>query len=118
MYHVKQDIFIYLIQNVFVGFARIGGFEMMVYKYNRAYPNTTLLNMEYGYNNFTCGTPRKDAMQLLRDPVNSDLPWPGLIGATINSIWYWCADQVNSATGANIRTSNILVYLTRNNQCC
>ena len=85
---------------------------MMVYKYNRAYPNTTLLNMEYGYNNFTCGTPRKDAMQLLRDPVNSDLPWPGLIGATINSIWYWCADQVNSATGANIRTSNILVFLT------
>ena len=85
---------------------------MMVYKYNRAYPNTTLLNMEYGYNNFTCGTPRKDAMQLLRDPVNSDLPWPGLIGATINSIWYWCADQVNSAAGANIRTSNILVFLT------
>ncbi|KAK7095161.1 hypothetical protein V1264_006606 [Littorina saxatilis] len=33
-------------------------------------------------------------MHLFRDPSDGDLPWPGLIGVTINSIWYWCADQV------------------------
>lgn len=33
-------------------------------------------------------------MHLFRDPVTGDLPWPGIIGMSINSIWYWCSDQV------------------------
>uniref|UniRef100_A0A8C9F450 Sodium/myo-inositol cotransporter 2 n=1 Tax=Pavo cristatus TaxID=9049 RepID=A0A8C9F450_PAVCR len=43
----------------------------------------------------SCGLPREDAFHIFRDPVNSDLPWPGvLVGMTIPSLWYWCTDQV------------------------
>ena len=28
-------------------------------------------------------------------PGESDLPWTGMIfGVTVNSVWYWCTDQV------------------------
>ena len=37
-------------------------------------------------------------MHLFRDPVTGDLPWPGLLGVMINSLWYWCADQVQFNT--------------------
>lgn len=47
------------------------------------------------YSNSSCGRPRDDSFVMLRDPVNSDMPWAGFIfGQTIASIWYWCADQV------------------------
>ena len=72
-------------------FVRVGGFENMQYLYFRAVPNTTL------YSNSTCGVPRDDAMHLFRHHVTGDIPWPGLIGITVNSIWYWCADQVGDA---------------------
>ena len=61
---------------------------MMLYRYERAVPETTLAG------NDTCGFPREDAMHLFRDPVSGDIPWPGVLGLTVNSIWYWCADQV------------------------
>ncbi|GFO30752.1 sodium/glucose cotransporter 2 [Plakobranchus ocellatus] len=45
--------------------------------------------------NGTCGKPRDDAFHMFRDPVNSDLPWPGVVfRATFASLWNWCADQV------------------------
>lgn len=45
--------------------------------------------------NDTCGKPREDAFHMFRDPLNSDLPWPGVIfRATFASLWNWCADQV------------------------
>ncbi|NXE69770.1 SC5AB protein, partial [Calcarius ornatus] len=45
--------------------------------------------------NSSCGLPRADAFHIFRDPVSSDLPWPGvLVGMTIPSLWYWCTDQV------------------------
>ena len=38
--------------------------------------------------NTTCGMPYRDAWQILRDPVESDMPWPGfLLGQTPSSIW-------------------------------
>ena len=47
------------------------------------------------FSNSTCGRPRPDSFIMLRDPIHSDIPWPGfIIGETIISIWYWCADQV------------------------
>jgi hypothetical protein len=68
----------------------------MRYGYERAIPNTTYQKYYVeGQTNITCGFPREDYLHLFRDPINSDLPWPGIIGLTINSIWYWCADQVN-----------------------
>ena len=66
----------------------VGGFEYMSYKYERAVPNTTL------YSDDTCGLPREDSFKLMRDPVSGDIPWPGIPGLVLNSIWYWCADQV------------------------
>ena len=49
------------------------------------------------YSNSSCGQPREDSFVMLRDPINSDMPWAGFIfGQTIiASIWYWCADQVS-----------------------
>ncbi|XP_048407897.1 sodium/myo-inositol cotransporter 2-like [Stegostoma tigrinum] len=45
--------------------------------------------------NSTCGLPREDTFHIFRDPISSDLPWPGvLFGITVLSTWYWCTDQV------------------------
>ncbi len=38
------------------------------------------------------------SLSLLRSPKpgESDLPWTGMVfGLAINSIWYWCSDQVS-----------------------
>lgn len=61
----------------------------MIERYPAALAEPLLLS------NGTCNLPRKDYMHMLRDPASGDLPWPGLIGVMINSMWYWCADQVS-----------------------
>ncbi|XP_071946517.1 sodium/glucose cotransporter 4-like [Antedon mediterranea] len=72
-----------------LSFAEVPYSELQV-KYFQAIPNTTLENPET-----SCGYPREDAFHIFRDPLNSDLPWPGMVfGITISSIWYWCTDQV------------------------
>ncbi|XP_045185344.2 sodium/glucose cotransporter 4-like [Mercenaria mercenaria] len=71
-----------------IAFIKVGGFQGMVEKYPEAESNYSLNS------NNTCGAPRGDYMHLFRDPVSGDIPWPGLVGITINSIWYWCSDQV------------------------
>ena len=74
---------------LFLGFAEVGGYDGLKQKYMMAVSNDTF------YSNSSCGRPRDDAFVMLRDPVNSDMPWAGFIfGQTIASIWYWCADQV------------------------
>ena len=73
---------------VISAFIRVGGMEEMVAKFPDAMSNFTR------YSNTSCGRPKDDYMHLFRDPVTGDLPWPGIIGVTINSIWYWCSDQV------------------------
>ena len=53
--------------------------------------------------NTTCGLPREDSYHVFRDPINSDMPWPAMLfGITINSVWYWCADQVGILVHINI----------------
>uniref|UniRef100_A0A669QBK6 Sodium/myo-inositol cotransporter 2 n=1 Tax=Phasianus colchicus TaxID=9054 RepID=A0A669QBK6_PHACC len=70
------------------GFVEVGGLEGLQAKYFDAIPSTRKENS-------SCGLPREDAFHIFRDPVNSDLPWPGvLVGMTIPSLWYWCTDQV------------------------
>ncbi|XP_040444998.1 sodium/myo-inositol cotransporter 2 isoform X2 [Falco naumanni] len=70
------------------GFVEVGGLEGLQTKYFDAIPSTRKENS-------SCGLPREDAFHIFRDPVNSDLPWPGvLVGMTIPSLWYWCTDQV------------------------
>ncbi|CAM1323932.1 SLC5A3 (predicted) [Pycnogonum litorale] len=69
-------------------YIEVGGYEALQYKYMRAIPDKLIPNT-------TCGYPRNDSWIMLRDPVNSDMPWPGfLFGQTPASIWYWCSDQM------------------------
>uniref|UniRef100_A0A8C3V934 Sodium/myo-inositol cotransporter 2 n=1 Tax=Catharus ustulatus TaxID=91951 RepID=A0A8C3V934_CATUS len=69
-------------------FIEVGGLEGLQAKYFDAIPSTRRENS-------SCGLPREDAFHIFRDPVSSDLPWPGvLVGMTIPSLWYWCTDQV------------------------
>lgn len=72
------------------GFVRVGGWNALLEGYANAIPSVTVPNS-------TCGVPRDDAFHLFRDPVHSDLPWPGIIfGMSLPSMWYWCSDQVSS----------------------
>ncbi|MFT7798946.1 sodium/myo-inositol cotransporter 2, partial [Arapaima gigas] len=69
-------------------FVEVGGWDALLQGYGDAIPSVR-------YPNSTCGVPREDAFHLFRDPLTSDLPWPGvLVGMTIPSLWYWCTDQV------------------------
>uniref|UniRef100_A0A671YEC7 Sodium/myo-inositol cotransporter 2 n=1 Tax=Sparus aurata TaxID=8175 RepID=A0A671YEC7_SPAAU len=69
-------------------FAEVGGWNALMEGYPNAIPSVRMPNS-------TCGIPRDDAFHIFRDPVNSDLPWPGtIIGMSIPSMWYWCSDQV------------------------
>ncbi|XP_076800520.1 sodium/glucose cotransporter 1-like [Clavelina lepadiformis] len=71
-----------------LSFDYIGGYNQLETKYMNAIPDDRPPNT-------TCGLPRPDSFHVLRDPINGDLPWPGVIfGITVNSIWYWCTDQV------------------------
>ncbi|XP_075384510.1 sodium/myo-inositol cotransporter 2 isoform X5 [Tenrec ecaudatus] len=69
-------------------FAEVGGMEGLKEKYFLALASNRTENS-------SCGLPREDAFHLFRDPVTSDLPWPGILfGMSTPSLWYWCTDQV------------------------
>ncbi|XP_042545705.1 sodium/myo-inositol cotransporter 2 [Dipodomys spectabilis] len=69
-------------------FAAVGGLEGLNEKYFLALASNRSANS-------SCGLPREDAFHIFRDPVTSDLPWPGILfGMSIPSLWYWCTDQV------------------------
>eukprot|EP00057_Strongylocentrotus_purpuratus_P004395 XP_003728609.1 PREDICTED: sodium/glucose cotransporter 1 isoform X2 [Strongylocentrotus purpuratus] len=70
-------------------FQKIGGYAMLEPLYAEAIPNETL------YRNDSCGMPRDDFFHMLRNPVGSDLPWPGyFFGQSFVAMWYWATDQV------------------------
>lgn len=74
----------------FVGFGKIGGLQQLYTAYPRSIPSPLV-------NGSDCGFPSNEAFHLLRDPVKSDLPWPGnIFGITILSTWYFCSDQVSN----------------------
>ncbi|KAJ8798623.1 hypothetical protein J1605_016426 [Eschrichtius robustus] len=69
-------------------FAAVGGLEALEEKYFLAVASNRS-------GNSSCGLPREDAFHVFRDPLTSDLPWPGILfGMSIPSLWYWCTDQV------------------------
>ena len=71
------------------GFIDIGGLAGLEEKYMNA------ASYEARELNNTCGEPNPDAFVMLRDPVSSDMPWPGFVfGQTTASLWYWATDQV------------------------
>ncbi|XP_038192557.1 sodium/myo-inositol cotransporter 2 isoform X2 [Arvicola amphibius] len=70
------------------GFAAVGGMEGLKDQYFSALASNRSENI-------SCGLPREDAFHIFRDPVTSDLPWPGILfGMSVPSLWYWCTDQV------------------------
>ncbi|KAM5148115.1 sodium/glucose cotransporter 4-like [Mantella aurantiaca] len=72
----------------FISFDKVGWYPGLEKKYMAAIPQVIIPNT-------TCHLPRNDAFHILRDPINGDLPWPGLIfGVTILSIFAWCNDQI------------------------
>ncbi|RUS87246.1 hypothetical protein EGW08_004998 [Elysia chlorotica] len=98
-----------------IAFIEVGGMAALYEKYMHAVaqpllPNATesLVSSIFSYAdttvsssllsavaNSSCGKPREDAFHMFRDPINSDLPWPGVVfRATFASLWNWCADQV------------------------
>ncbi|XP_077591395.1 sodium/myo-inositol cotransporter 2 isoform X2 [Stigmatopora nigra] len=69
-------------------FAKVGGWDALFEGYMKAIPSVRAPNT-------TCGLPRGDSFHIFRHPVDSDLPWPGLlVGVSVPSMWYWCSDQV------------------------
>nr|XP_002131980.1 sodium/glucose cotransporter 5-like [Ciona intestinalis] len=77
-----------------ISFSKVGGYENLKKLYMEAIPQTTKDILAMG-NFTTCGIPRDDAFHLFRDPINSDLPWPGMIfGISILAFYYFGTDQV------------------------
>lgn len=67
---------------------KVGGYNKLERLYMEAIPTIR-------EENSTCGAPPSDAFHLIRDPVTSDQPWPGLfLQASLGCLWYWCCDQV------------------------
>ncbi|XP_077170681.1 sodium/glucose cotransporter 2 isoform X2 [Paroedura picta] len=83
---------------ILMGFAfnEVGGYQGLFDKYMNALPSQTRSPAPSLYNiSASCYMPREDSFHMIRDAVSSDLPWPAVIlGLSINSLWYWCSDQV------------------------
>nr|WLN44355.1 AAT15 [Sinonovacula rivularis] len=71
-----------------IGLNEVGGYNKLTMLYMEAVPAIRDANT-------SCGVPPSDAFHLLRDPVTSDQPWPGVVlQASLGCVWYWCCDQV------------------------
>eukprot|EP00095_Tigriopus_kingsejongensis_P001027 snap_masked-scaffold587_size153100-processed-gene-0.18 protein:Tk01027 transcript:snap_masked-scaffold587_size153100-processed-gene-0.18-mRNA-1 annotation:"hypothetical protein DAPPUDRAFT_215063" len=77
-----------------ISFQETGGYHQLVEKFfvsvadNRSFVDPKDPSLGY------CGDPPENSMHLVRS-VTADLPWTGMLfGLAINSIWYWCSDQV------------------------
>ncbi|XP_014376332.1 sodium/myo-inositol cotransporter [Alligator sinensis] len=80
-----------------ISITEVGGFEELKRKYMLSSPNITSILLTYNLSNTnSCHVhPKPDALKMLREPTDEDIPWPGfLLGQTPASVWYWCADQV------------------------
>ncbi|XP_025019392.1 sodium/myo-inositol cotransporter [Python bivittatus] len=80
-----------------ISITEVGGFEELKRRYRLAKPNITsiLLTHNLSNTNYCHVDPKPDALRMLREPTDEDIPWPGFIlGQTPASVWYWCADQV------------------------
>uniref|UniRef100_A0A8C6QCT7 Sodium/glucose cotransporter 4-like n=1 Tax=Nannospalax galili TaxID=1026970 RepID=A0A8C6QCT7_NANGA len=66
---------------MFLGFQEVGWYPGLQQLYKQDIPNATVPNT-------TSHLPRPDSFHMFRDPVNGDIPWPGLIfGLTVLATW-------------------------------
>ncbi|KAJ8246689.1 hypothetical protein GJAV_G00254310 [Gymnothorax javanicus] len=80
-----------------ISMVKVGGLEGVRTKYMQATPNVTaiLAQNNFTYTNTCRIHPKPNSLQMLRGPLDEDIPWPGfLLGQTPASLWYWCTDQV------------------------
>ncbi len=80
-----------------IGFYETGGYDKMVGDFFNAVADERAYKDPNDNTSELCGGVPDDAMHLFRSakPGESDLPWTGVtFGLAINSIWYWCSDQV------------------------
>ncbi|KAL2088017.1 hypothetical protein ACEWY4_016845 [Coilia grayii] len=80
-----------------ISLLKVGGLHGLREKYMEATPNVDAIMLKMNLtNNATCHIhPKPHSLQILRGPLDEDLPWPGfLLGQTPASLWYWCTDQV------------------------
>jgi len=77
-----------------IGFRETGGYEKLVEGFFNAVATNRSLQVPSDPDSGLCGGVPDNAMHLIRSP-SSDLPWTGMLfGLAVNSIWYWCSDQV------------------------
>lgn len=85
---------VHIFFKLYTGFERIGGYGQLESQYMDAIPDTAIQAMAIG-NETVCGLPRPDSFHMLRHPVDSDIPGPGIFVAMFfMGSWYWCTDQV------------------------
>ena len=80
-----------------IAFVETGGYDQMVFDYFHAVADNRSHEDPDDPNSPLCGGVPHDSMHFFRSPKygESDLPWTGMtFGLAINSIWYWCSDQV------------------------
>ncbi|ESO05298.1 hypothetical protein HELRODRAFT_171664 [Helobdella robusta] len=100
-------------------FIEVGGYQNVMNKFLNATPlmnktNNGLLDKNHKNGNITsmetnlhdnhtsnvlnnkeaCGYPPLNSLHLIRSADDRTLPWPGILGQLILSLWYWCSDQV------------------------
>ncbi|XP_061458782.1 sodium/glucose cotransporter 1-like isoform X1 [Rhineura floridana] len=96
IYTDTLQTFIMLVGSIILtafAFQEVGGYDEFINRYMKAIPS--IVSDENTTYPERCYMPRPDAFQIFRDPINGDLPWPGLIfGLSILALWYWCTDQV------------------------
>ncbi|TRY79758.1 hypothetical protein TCAL_10793 [Tigriopus californicus] len=77
-----------------IGFQETGGYNQMVESFFKAVAQNRSHSDPNDSSSELCGGVPDNAMHLVRG-VDTDLPWTGMLfGLAINSIWYWCSDQV------------------------
>ena len=97
-------MFIGAIALCIISFTKVGGYEKLTSSFQTAGIPTDPKYQSYKNNcdptspdNSTCISCSEITpyyLNLFRPATDGELPWPGIIGMTISSVWYWCTDQV------------------------
>ncbi|RWS13707.1 sodium/glucose cotransporter-like protein [Dinothrombium tinctorium] len=73
---------------------KVGGIQKLFHDFPLAEP-TNQSYITFDPNMISCSKVSSYYNHLLKPVTDLDLPWTGLVfGLAINSIWYWCSDQV------------------------